>query len=115
MTDEGINWGEGVRPASRDYTPLYDAERHELAYDFFIHDGGLASRWALAASVGDKLVITIGSNQYTTTVDASGNWSVGVPASVISALTEWRGFFVQLARSGYSTLASRWRRGPQPG
>lgn len=34
---------------------------------------------------------------------------------VISALTEWRGFFVQLARSGYSTLASRWRRGPQPG
>lgn len=34
---------------------------------------------------------------------------------VISALTEWRGFFVQLARSGYSTLESRWRRGPQPG
>jgi ferric-chelate reductase (NADPH) len=57
VTDEGIHWGEGVRPASRDYTPLYDAERHELAYDFFIHDGGIASRWALAASVGDKLVI----------------------------------------------------------
>jgi hypothetical protein len=34
------------------------------------------------------VVITIGSNQYTTTVDASGNWSVGVPASVISALTD---------------------------
>ncbi|WP_412093952.1 Ig-like domain-containing protein [Citrobacter freundii] len=43
---------------------------------------------ATGANVGDKLVITIGSNQYTTTVDASGNWSVGVPASVISALTD---------------------------
>jgi ferric-chelate reductase (NADPH) len=57
VTEEGINWGEGVRPATRDYTPLYDAERHELAYDFFIHDGGIASRWALEAKVGDKLVI----------------------------------------------------------
>ncbi len=57
MTDEGINWGEGVRPATRDYTPLYDAERHELAYDFYIHDGGIASRWALEANIGDKLVI----------------------------------------------------------
>ncbi|BEU78766.1 hypothetical protein EAG21025_20790 [Enterobacter asburiae] len=43
----------------------------------------IVSGTATGASVGDKLVITIGSNQYTTTVDASGNWSVGVPASVI--------------------------------
>ncbi|MCW5101642.1 Ig-like domain-containing protein [Enterobacter hormaechei subsp. hoffmannii] len=43
---------------------------------------------ATGASVGDNLVITIGSNQYTTTVDASGKWSVGVPASDISALTD---------------------------
>ena len=57
VTDEGINWGDGVRPATRDYTPLYDAGRHELAYDFFIHDGGIASSWALAAKTGDKLVI----------------------------------------------------------
>ena len=57
VTEEGIDWGEGVRPATRDYTPLYDAERHELAYDFYIHDGGIASRWALEAKVGDKLVI----------------------------------------------------------
>lgn len=57
VTDEGINWGENVRPATRDYTPLYDAERHELAYDFFIHDGGIASSWALAAKPGDTLVI----------------------------------------------------------
>ena len=57
ITDEGIVWGEGVRPQSRDYTPLYNAERHELAYDFFIHDGGLASQWAMTAKVGDTLTI----------------------------------------------------------
>ena len=48
----------------------------------------IVSGSATGANVGDKVVITLGSHQYTTTVDASGNWSVGVPASVISALTE---------------------------
>jgi len=48
----------------------------------------IVSGTATGANVGDKLVITIGSNQYTTAVDANGNWSVGVPASVISALTD---------------------------
>lgn len=57
VTDEGIVWPEGVRPQARDYTPLYNAERHELAYDFFIHDGGVASQWALAAKAGDSLTI----------------------------------------------------------
>jgi len=57
VTDEGIVWGDGPRPASRDYTPLYDASRHELALDFYIHDGGVASSWAMQAQVGDKLTI----------------------------------------------------------
>ncbi|HBH7064982.1 TPA: Ig-like domain-containing protein [Enterobacter cloacae] len=48
----------------------------------------IVSGTATGANVGDKVVITIGSSQYTTTVDASGKWSVGVPASVISALTD---------------------------
>ncbi|HEP0948730.1 TPA: Ig-like domain-containing protein [Enterobacter roggenkampii] len=48
----------------------------------------IVSGSATGANVGDKLIITLGSHQYTTTVDASGNWSVGVPASVISALTD---------------------------
>ncbi|HHB2582876.1 TPA: Ig-like domain-containing protein [Enterobacter roggenkampii] len=48
----------------------------------------IVSGSATGANVGDKVVITLGSYQYTTTVDASGNWSVGVPASVISALTD---------------------------
>lgn len=57
VTDEGIVWGDGPRPASRDYTPLYDESRHELAIDFFIHEGGVASEWAMNAQVGDSLTI----------------------------------------------------------
>ncbi|EDP8627658.1 siderophore-interacting protein [Salmonella bongori] len=57
VTAEGIIWGDGVRPASRDYTPLYDEARRELALDFFIHAGGMASRWALEACEGDTLTI----------------------------------------------------------
>ncbi|MDI8083745.1 hypothetical protein MJN69_28770, partial [Salmonella enterica subsp. enterica serovar Kentucky] len=29
VTEEGIIWGEGVRPVSRDYTPLYDEARRD--------------------------------------------------------------------------------------
>lgn len=57
VTDEGIVWAEGVRPVSRDYTPLFDAQRNELTYDFFIHEGGVASQWAMNAKAGDKLTI----------------------------------------------------------
>lgn len=52
VTDEGIVWADGVRPLSRDYTPLYDEARHELALDFYIHDGGVASTWAMNAREG---------------------------------------------------------------
>jgi ferric-chelate reductase (NADPH) len=57
VTDEGIDWGDGVRPQTRDYTPLYDEANHELVLDFFVHDGGIASRWAVEAKAGDRLTI----------------------------------------------------------
>ncbi|MCT4703852.1 siderophore-interacting protein [Enterobacteriaceae bacterium H20N1] len=58
ITDEGIVWDEGPRPASRDYTPLaFDAASNELTIDFYIHDGGVASNWAAAAKAGDTLMI----------------------------------------------------------
>ncbi len=44
-----------VKPSSA--SPLYDELRHELAIDFFIHDGGVASGWAMQAQPGDKLTV----------------------------------------------------------
>uniref|UniRef100_UPI0028A0D549 Ig-like domain-containing protein n=1 Tax=Escherichia coli TaxID=562 RepID=UPI0028A0D549 len=40
------------------------------------------------AAAGDKVTVTIGGQSYTTVLDAAGNWSVGVPASVISGLSD---------------------------
>jgi ferric-chelate reductase (NADPH) len=58
VTDDGIVWGEGQRPVSRDYTPLaFDASCNELTLDFYIHEGGVASQWADNAAVGDMLLI----------------------------------------------------------
>ncbi len=58
ITSEGIQWGDGPRPVSRDYTPLaFDADSNELTIDFYIHDGGVASNWASAAKEGDTLMI----------------------------------------------------------
>ena len=76
VTDEGINWGDGPRPASRDYTPLYDASRHELVLDFFIHDGGVASNWAVNAQAGDKL--TIGGPRGSLVVPEDYSWQLYV-------------------------------------
>ncbi|HAM2824551.1 TPA: Ig-like domain-containing protein, partial [Escherichia coli] len=41
---------------------------------------------ATGAAIGSTVTVTIGTNTFTTVLDASGNWSVGVPASVVSAL-----------------------------
>ncbi len=43
---------------------------------------------ATGATTGNTVSVTIGSTTYTTVLDANGNWSVGVPASVISALAQ---------------------------
>lgn len=55
ITAEGVSWPDGVRPLSRDYTPLnFDGQR-TLTLDFYIHDGGVASAWADNAQPGDIL------------------------------------------------------------
>jgi DNA-binding protein YbaB len=40
------------------------------------------------AAAGDRVTITINSVDYTTVVDAAGNWSLGLPASVVQGLTD---------------------------
>ncbi|WP_140418836.1 Ig-like domain-containing protein, partial [Enterobacter cancerogenus] len=48
----------------------------------------IVSGTATGAAAGDKVTVTIGGKTYTTVLDAAGNWSVGVPASVISGLSD---------------------------
>ncbi|WP_214275699.1 beta strand repeat-containing protein, partial [Escherichia coli] len=43
---------------------------------------------ATGATTGNTVSVTIGTTTYTTVLDANGNWSIGVPASVISALAQ---------------------------
>lgn len=85
ITNEGIVWPDGPRPAARDYTPLsFDATLNELTLDFFIHEGGIASLWAEAAKPNDKLVIGGPRGSLVTPVDYA--WQIyicdesGLPA-----------------------------------
>jgi len=92
VSDAAGNPGSAGKAITLDTTPptvSFDAVAGDNVINSLEHgQAQIVSGTATGASVGDKLVITIGSNQYTTTVDASGNWSVGVPASVISALND---------------------------
>ncbi|KVJ90090.1 Ig-like domain-containing protein [Enterobacter asburiae] len=92
VSDAAGNPGSAGKAITLDTTPP-TVSFNDVAGDNVINSvehgqAQIVSGTATGASVGDKLVITIGSNQYTTTVDASGNWIVGVPASVISALND---------------------------
>ncbi len=92
VSDAAGNPGSAGKAITLDTTPptvSFNAVAGDNVINSVEHgQAQIVSGTASGASVGDKLVITIGSNQYTTTVDASGNWSVGVPASVISALND---------------------------
>ena len=92
VSDAAGNPGSAGKAITLDTTPP-TVSFNDVAGDNVINSvehgqAQIVSGTATGASVGDKLVITIGSNQYTTTVGARGNWSVGVPASVISALND---------------------------
>ncbi len=92
VSDTAGNPGSASKAITLDTTPP-TASFNVVAGDDVINSvehaqAQIVSGTSTGANVGDKVVITLGSNQYTTTVDASGNWSVGVPASVISALND---------------------------
>lgn len=57
ITAAGWEYDEGAGESFyRDYTVrVWDAEAHELAIDFVIHEHGIAGRWAKDAQVGDEI------------------------------------------------------------
>ncbi|WP_406601033.1 Ig-like domain-containing protein [Enterobacter ludwigii] len=92
VSDAAGNPGSAAKAITLDTTPPV-ISFNAVAVDDVINSvehaqAQIVSGSATGANVGDRLVITVGSHQYTTTVDASGNWSVGVPASVISSLAD---------------------------
>lgn len=76
VTENGIVWPGDIRPQARDYTPLFNAQRQELAFDFYLHDGGVASQWAQQAKPGDKL--TIGGPRGSLVVPLDYHWQLYV-------------------------------------
>ena len=55
---EGNEFPEGMRPASRAYTPRrWDAGANELVVDIALHDHGPGSAWAASVKEGDVAVI----------------------------------------------------------
>ena len=85
-------------PASVDHTLMVDVTVpavtiHTVAGDDVINvaehkQAQIISGSATGAAAGDKVTVTIGGQTYTTVLDAAGNWSVGVPANVISVLSD---------------------------
>ncbi|MGS6195665.1 Ig-like domain-containing protein, partial [Enterobacter hormaechei] len=85
-------------PASVDHTLTVDVTVpavtiHTVAGDDVINvaehnQAQIVSGSATGAAAGDTVTVTIGGQSYTTVLDAAGNWSVGVPANVISGLSD---------------------------
>lgn len=76
ITADGIVWENDIRPASRDYTPMFDAERNELTLDFYLHQSGVASDWASQARPGDRL--TVGGPRGSLVVPEDYRWQLYV-------------------------------------
>lgn len=53
-----VDWPAGAFPYSRTYTVRkFDESTGEMAVDFAIHDGGLASDWAYRVQPGEKILV----------------------------------------------------------
>ncbi|WP_048974439.1 Ig-like domain-containing protein, partial [Enterobacter hormaechei] len=103
LTDGSVTMTAAVsdkagNPASVDHTLTVDVTVpavtiHTVAGDDVINvaehnQAQIISGSATGAAAGDKVTVTIGGQTYTTVLDAAGNWSVGVPANVISGLSD---------------------------
>jgi len=69
---------DGERPLIRTFTPRrFDPQTFELALDIVHHDGGVASDWVAAASLGDEVAVSGPGRGYTIEADASEYLLIG--------------------------------------
>ncbi|MFT4160644.1 Ig-like domain-containing protein, partial [Shinella sp.] len=85
--------------SSADRVGLVDATVPQVTINDFVTDTNTVNQLAhsqaqilsgsvTGAAAGDRVTVTINSVDYTTVVDAAGNWSLGLPASVVQGLTD---------------------------
>ncbi|MDU6451213.1 MAG: Ig-like domain-containing protein, partial [Enterobacter hormaechei] len=85
--------------SSAERVGLVDATVPQVTINDFVTDTNTVNQLAHAqaqilsgsvtgAAAGDLVTITINNVDYTTVVDAAGNWSLGLPASVVQGLTD---------------------------
>lgn len=79
LSEEGKPlWGEGPKPAARDYTPrAYDAAANIVVFDFALHQAGPATAWAERAQPGDVLGVGGPRGSLLVPVDFDGHVLIG--------------------------------------
>jgi len=55
--EDALDWPRPLPPTRKYTIRRYDAVAHEIDLDFALHEGGLASTWAVSAKVGDEVTI----------------------------------------------------------
>ncbi|MDF5758364.1 siderophore-interacting protein [Spongiactinospora sp. TRM90649] len=83
-----LDWPRPM-PTTRKYTiRRYDAAARELDLDFVLHDGGVASSWAAAATVGEEVTIAgpPGALAFPHTYDS---YVFAVDATGLPAVARW--------------------------
>ncbi|HAP3267539.1 TPA: Ig-like domain-containing protein, partial [Escherichia coli] len=83
-------------PASADHALAVDVTAPDLTINTVAGDDIInaiehgqalvVSGTSTGAAAGDVVTVTLNGKNYTTTLDASGNWSVGIPAADVTAL-----------------------------
>ncbi|WP_148245150.1 Ig-like domain-containing protein, partial [Enterobacter asburiae] len=85
--------------SSADRVGLVDATVPQVTINDFVTDTNTVNQLAhsqaqilsgsvTGAAAGDRVTISINSVDYTTVVDAAGNWSLGLPASAVQGLAD---------------------------
>ena len=79
----------GERDCMRDYTPrCFDTERGTITLDFAMHDAGVATKWAIAAKVGDRLEIGGPRGSAVIPTDFDWYWLIG-DETALPAIGRW--------------------------